>query len=329
MTKKTYLAAPLLVLLAACGGSSDGSATSPTQPTNVYSIDSGRAFQALNDGKVLETQNGAVAALALDYSSGTTKIKESLATLELNENDAITLVLNGKSYAFTQENIAENGYGYFIQDETPGREKYIGLFSWDGKLDAVLNVDNTSYSQLWEYYSVLEDANGEFIDAERGFLVVGTETKTQALGEFSTKVFDGFFAGNTLTKDGFVAMSNRTDVRGDISLTANFVENSVVGVIDNIDLSQRQSGQPVGDRIPVIGEILLVDGVISGNSFSGTISADSAFKSSVDMKSLTGNFNGGFFGPRAEQIAGTMTGVGENNDGTFTNLVGGFEADGQ
>ena len=337
MTKKTYLAAPLLVLLAACGGSNDGSATnptSPTQPTNVYSIDSGRVFEALKDGKVLDTQNGAVAALALDFTDGTSEVKESVVNLRLNENDAITMVLNGKSYAFTQENIVNNentleNVGYAISDETPGSEKYIGLFSWDGNLEAVLNLENLSYSQLWEYYAIIQDENGEVRDGERGFLVVGTETKAQALGEFSTKSFGGFFTANIISKDDFRGISKRTDVRGDISLTANFVENSVVGVIDNIDLSQREFDAPAGDRIPVNGTILLGEGVINGNSFSGTASADGDLKASMDMKSFNGSFNGGFFGPGAEQISGTVMGVIENNGGGFENIIGGFTADGQ
>ena len=323
MTKKTYLAAPLLVLLAACGGSNDGSATSPTQPTNVYSIDSGPAFRALSDGKSLTAQKGMVAARAMDWDNNITALKESEITLALNESNGMTMTINGKSYAFSDKNVEEaDGYGYFIEDRTEGSSKFIGLFSNTGKLSQVLSLNNTQYSQLWQYYADFQDSNGDWSGSENGYFVVGTETKSEALGLFTAKTYGGFF--NATVRESNGVAENRIRLNGDIKLNANFEKNSLSGNISSITITPYNGDDGVTSSRE--GTFLLTDGVISGSGFAGAVNADDQLLSSSGWASADGTFNGGFFGPDASEAAGTISATIENIDGTSSNLVGGFKS---
>lgn len=92
----------------------------------------------------------------------------------------------------------------------------------------------------------------------------------------------------------------------DIELTANFANSTISGRADNFQ-------QRVDPNISMSGQVDVVNGTISGNTFSAALSGtinESGYGLTVPVN-YSGSVNGEFVGSGAEAVRGTGTAVGD------------------
>lgn len=304
MKRRTTLLActAILTTLAACGGSS-------TRGTSIFSVDAGTPGQALEDGRTLTAQDGEVVALDLNYDNDTSALADATFQLVKNTDGELTMRVNGTDYPFDPADrfieIDGEVYGYEIDEA----ERYISLFAWRGTLDEALDPDTERYAEVWNYYVWDGTEPNKY-----GFAVVGTETKAEALAGMPTATYTGRARLNAFPDSGEPSFStSRTVVRGDVEMTADFGAGTIAGQIDNLET------RPAGgaDFAATNGTIAMNETAITGNSFAGTTTPDADLRTALDLSDDTsGTYAGRFYGPNAEEVAGTLTISGADGSGS-------------
>ena len=322
--KPYLLVAPTLMALTACGGSSDKS-------TALFAVDTGVPNAALASGTTFETQSATLNAIKMSYRDDTAELVSEPVTIKLSQDADGTILLtygdqkfefgedakviedDGKSYGFEKDIAVKDGSGEI---------EYIGLWSQEGELDEVLAVDREDYAQVWMVWMCTQGA-----PCEQTHFVVGSETKSEALGSFTSEDYEGFAYTEVRNVEG--DPNARSTVRfEDTTLSVNFTENKVTGVLggtqtrDRVKNSDSWKWEEYQDSTATF---LIKDGTISGNGFTADIVSDEILTAG-DIN-VSGVMNGKFYGPEAEQVAGTMSGdisVGEDYNGVW---AGWFDAD--
>jgi hypothetical protein len=139
--------------------------------------------------------------------------------------------------------------------------------------------------------------------------VIGTETRSSTIDTLSglnaTATYNGIGRLNVRDANQTFVDFNRA-VQGNLSLTADFGARTVNGSIGNLTVFENEKENPQAQA----GAILLNSGTISGNSFSGTMSADGTLAASNPAVSgaATGTFSGAFYGANANEVGGQLTG---------------------
>jgi hypothetical protein len=158
-------------------------------------------------------------------------------------------------------------------------------------------------------YGVWMQENGDQI-------LQGNELLASAYGGMETPVANiptsGSFtySGQTLGV-GVDSTGNVAAIAGDIGLTADFATRSVSGIINNMVLSNGASTTHPGTTAQLSGGI-------AANGFSGNMSVKDAGAATIGA----GTFDGRFFGPSAEEVAGKW--AYDGNDGS--KAIGAFGA---
>ena len=321
--KPYLLVAPTLMALTACGGSSDKS-------TALFAVDTGVPNAALASGTTFETQSGTVVAQKFSYRDDTAELVSEPVTIQLSRDadGTIHLAYGDQKFEFgVDARVIEDGVseGFELRPDVKdgsGDVEYIALWSQEGELDQVLAVDREDYAQVWMVWMCTQGA-----PCEQTHFVVGSETKSEALGSFTSEDYEGFAYTEIRNVEG--DPNARSTVRfEDTTLSVNFTENKVTGVLggtrtrDRVKNSDSWEWEEYQDSTATF---LIKDGTISGNGFTADIVSDETFAAG-DVKA-SGVMNGKFYGPEAEQVAGTMSGdisVGEDFNGVWT---GWFDAD--
>ena len=313
--KPYLLVAPTLMALTACGGSSDKS-------TALFAVDTGLPNAALASGTTFETQSGTVVAQKFSYRDDTAELVSEPVTIQLSRDadgtmhlaygdqkfefgeDAKFIEDDGRSYGFEKDIAVKDGSGEI---------EYIGLWSQEGEIDQVLAVDREDYAQVWGTWMSTQGA-----PREQTYFVVGAETKSEALGSFTSEDYQGFAYLVSRPVEG--NPNKRTEARFENTvLTVNFSENKVTGVLGGAETRTRQYDAETDnwirpDYATDTGTLLIKDGTISGNGFTADVVSGEAF-TETDINTISGEMNGKFYGPAAEQVAGTLSGelsVGED-----------------
>ena len=94
-----------------------------------------------------------------------------------------------------------------------------------------------------------------------------------------------------------VGFSQRQSTKGNLSLTADFGESTISGLIDEIEhrFHSRESFNPVPDASAVIGE-----GTIDGNLFNANLQGTGS------INGVSGQISGAFYGPAAQEVGGVI-----------------------
>jgi hypothetical protein len=339
MHTKAILLLSAVGLVAACGGSSDGSAVNPTTPpptvTRTFAVDTSTPSLALMEGKTLTAQSSQIASITTNYTDRTTSAKTETFKLMLNQNQELSMEVDGKLYDFkpadrSLESDEITSYGYAVQGEVDesGNIQYYSLFSYDDVLEQIISADNEELVQIWKYLRVTDNRATESANGSLGFLVVGSETKPEALGNFTTKVYNGRVRSEVYAANNFSSLTNRGELRSDnLELTANFQTNTISGNASNLTYRERESGLDAGDYQQFPGSFTFENGAITGSDFIGDLKIDQIFKESAEIETFTGTFSGTFFGQGAEQVGGVIQGLAVGVDGENSNIVGAFKAD--
>lgn len=170
------------------------------------------------------------------------------------------------------------------------------------------------------------ESDGYFGDF--GSAVVGSATNPSVLGDFTSKSYDGVFVAEFNPQqyaDGLRSgRADRHRLTGDLQFTANFESNNISANVSNIEERVYSQQENISSGNNIIGSLNLTAGNIVGNTFSGAVSAESALLTSLNATSLTGQYNGKFFGPDAEEVGGVLSGTTIEDSGN-RNFIGMFK----
>jgi len=165
-----------------------------------------------------------------------------------------------------------------------------------------LTASNVNYTALglWEVDGTIGTTPAIFL----GTFVTGYETPVSAVPTSGTATYSGI---NNVT--GIVASYQsgqlaRASLLGNGSFSADFGAAKLTGTLTNMTVI---TANPTATATP--WNNVSVTASIAGNHFNG--SATAAAPSAVTNYTLTGgaagNFNGGFYGPNADELAGVWS----------------------
>lgn len=289
--------------LAACSGS-NGAGTSGTA---VYADVAGRAAEALEDGNTLTATQQSAAAIARNYDAQTAEIVEDgTASVSKNAAGGLDLTVAGRTISFTPADTSADGYGYEVATA--------GIWTWTGdSMAEALDPSGPGYVRAFDYFVDLDPGTGR-----SGFIVTGTETRPSALAALPTATYDGRAQVRVASAEGFANFGDAvSDARGDIALTANFGAGTVSGSVTNMESREPRNADPTRTWTPFAGSVALGSAPISGNGFTGSVTADATFESTIGTIDAGSTYSGGFYGPAAEQAAGVfnLTGTAAGGGG--------------
>lgn len=302
----------LTAMAAALAACSSGSST--TKSTSIFAADAGNAAQALADGKTLAAQANGAKTLRLNHATGETSIGDATFELVKNADGELTMMVNGKEYAFTTADRDPSGDGYVVDEA----DHYANLFNDRGSIDDALDTTKDQYAQVWGYY-VWDGTEPN----TWGQAIVGTETRPDALGSLPTATYNGYAQINMTEAEGYVDWNTSMKrVNGDLEMTADFGAGTISGQITN--MGYRAPGAATWD--PIAGSVAMDSTAISGNGYSGSLTPDADLQTSLDLSAdTTGTYDGKFYGPSAEEVAGILTLTGtQESTGLSVNGVGVF-----
>lgn len=302
-----------LAALSACGGSG----TAPNNPppvTRLYATDDGTVGKAIQDDKTLTAQSGGTATYEINWNNNTTTLKSGTFKVFKNASGELSMVVDGKTYDFAPGDRfvdPSDGLVYEYQVDGATTGVWLGLWQANGDtLDQTLDPTQSGYAQVWGYY-VDADQNGI---AQQGYAVVGTETKPADLALLPSATYTGRARMDVVPETGYTGNSNsRTRVRSDMDLSADFGAGTIAGSLTNITVQPPGVGQTA-----VPGTVSMDPTTLAGNGFAGSLTPDAAFIAGQGAGySANGTYAGIFYGPAAQQVAGTLNMTGTDTSGNW------------
>ncbi|HYZ48832.1 MAG TPA: transferrin-binding protein-like solute binding protein [Sphingomonas sp.] len=132
----------------------------------------------------------------------------------------------------------------------------------------------------------------------------GARTPAESMPRSGSATFAGGAAGYLGQASGTPADTASGTFYGAATLTANFASNSISGSVTDITVYRR--GAQNKTVIGTANDVFLT-GTISGAIFTGTATAGTTPGSAYDLGGATGAVAGAFFGPAADEAAGTFS----------------------
>ncbi len=279
-----------------------------------------------NPGEALRARH--VAGMLIDFDADTTRQDDwDDFTVRRNADGELTATVEGVEHAFTtaQRNADDDGtvYGYDFRDDS-GANLDRFLYLWSGGDNALADLGDNNDDYFEVFYVGFSDDGGHL----RGFAVVGNPT-----ADFSsmagTATYDGGFVQiDVYDAEGFEGTSTSRDrLRSeDVTLTADFSDSTISGRIHDF----RFRGAGDDDYVALSGNdailLKMLATKFTNRGFAGkfTVSGLDTFES-ADI-----GYDGSFFGPGAETVAGTISGTGQFGDTASdvgpANIIGWFAA---
>ena len=286
----------LLVLVASATGLTACSGGSSTGSSAVYSVPDGTAAEALEAGRTLTATQESAAAITRDFDAETAMATaDPSASVRKNAAGGLDLTVAGRTISFSPADTRADGYGYEIAGAS------IWTWSTESMAEAI-DPAVPGYVRVFDYHTDLEPG-GE----QSGFIVTGTETRPAALAALPTATYFGRARVRVAPTEGFADWNDSvSEARGDMALTANFGAGTVSGGITNLDSRAPRNVDPTRTWTPFAGSVALGSAPITGNSFTGAVTADAAFQSTIGTIDAGSTYSGRFYGPEAQQAAGVF-----------------------
>ncbi len=302
-------------VLSACGGGGTAITRSGNTGTDqVLAKTAGNAAQAMTDGTTLRASERASSGITLNYDNNTAAhATDSTARVSRNASGAVTLEVAGQTIDFAPGDLSADGYGYDKGNAS--------IWAWSGNSMAEqLDPANGRNSMVFDYYTDTGPGSGQI-----GFIVVGTETDSNDLRALPTATYDGHARVRVAPTTDFVEYNDSvSEARGDMRLGANFGAGTVSGSITNMEGRLPRNQDPTRTWTPFAGQLTLNETGISGNGFTGAVTADSGFTSEIGTVAAGSSYSGTFFGPEANEVAGGLSLTGTSADGGVPYLGWGF-----
>lgn len=273
------------------------------------------AAAALDEGKPLKADPASnVASIAINYADRTAQAAKPTAfSIKKNGAGGMDMTVNGETVSFAATDVSDD------PDIAPfGWQKdgdvYSDLYTYSGNKDG----SDQHYLQVWSYHT----SKGE--EGTRSFAVVGVETPASVVKSRANATYKGVARAETGPAD---ASSERTEVRGDLTLAADFAKGSVSGAVGSLEGRESgDAGRTWSALQAVPGRIVLGDAAISSNGFTGgAISLDAAATAALGADISGSTYSGRFYGPNAEQVGGVMNIAGTDDENKKIVGVGYFQ----
>ncbi|TVP72729.1 MAG: hypothetical protein EA339_05565 [Rhodobacteraceae bacterium] len=320
-----YLAALIVgsAALSACGsGSSSTSQVTPpagrsgnTGAEQVLTETAGTAAQALAEGAALRSSERTTAEIQRNYDAQTAVASAApTATVTRNAAGGLTLQVPGQpEVVFTPEDLSEDGYGF----EKDGA----GIWAWNNDgMAGQLDPTNSRDYHVFAYFVDTGDGTGR-----EAFIVTGTETRAAALAALPSATYSGNSRIRLAPTTGFVNFATAvSEVQGNLNMSANFGSGTVFGSLTNLEGRPPRAEDPSQSWTAVDGALSLNETAISGNGFTGAVTADSAFTTGIAAIDAGSTYSGTFFGTAADGVAGAINLSGTAADGDASILGWGF-----
>lgn len=306
-------------MLAACGGGS-GSTVSRSGPTGntpaqqVLTENAGNAAQALADGETLRASERTSSGIMRNFDENTAvAAADTTATVTRNSEGALTLNVAGQTIAFAPGDLSEDGYGYV--------KNGAGLWAWsEDSMAEQLDPTNGRDMLVFDYF-----ANSGSGTGQSGFIVTGTETDASALAALPSATYNGRSRIRVAPTTGFEDWDDAvSEARGRLSMSANFGSGTVSGSVTELEGRAPRNVDPTRNWSPLDGSLALNESSISGNGFSGSVTADSAFTTGLGSVDAGSSYSGTFFGTAAGEVAGGLSLSGSAADGGAPYVGWGF-----
>ena len=155
-------------------------------------------------------------------------------------------------------------------------------------------------------------------EAHEGHSVYGVRTERLPGGTAS-------YAGRAYARSYRADMPSRDDrsyIRGDLALTANFGNSAIEGTIDRLE----RRNQGVANYSSMSGSVNVSNGRIASDSgFTATLAGVDTTSAALanSSRGLTGEMRGAFFGPGAEETGGVFSATRDADDTVMHGWFGG------
>ena len=151
------------------------------------------------------------------------------------------------------------------------------------------------------------DADDEVLDFYRGYVAFGVPTAASDLPS-GAATYKGRMRAESQPSNT-TDRPDRSSLRGDLMLTADFDQASVGGIIDRLEqINPGENWEATGVDLPIR------NGRIDGNALSADLDVAGVFE---------GDIEGRFFGPAAAEVGGVLTGTDLENDHVVHGWFGG------
>ena len=286
--------------LAGCsgGGGSGGMAASRAgnAPADQVLASAGSAAKVLADGTKLTASQRTSSGITRDYDKETADLsKDTKAKVSRNVSGALTLEAAGRTIVFAPGDLTADGNGYEKLDDA-------GIWAWnENTMAQQLDPTRPASSMVFDYYVDAADDNG----GQNGFVIVGTETDAATLAALPTATYTGRSRIRVAPTTGFENYASVVaEARGDLEMTANFGAGTVSGSISDLEGRAPRAEDPTRTWSAVPGALALNPAAISGNGFTGSVSADADFAANIGTAGADSSYSGTFFGTGASEVAG-------------------------
>ncbi|WP_404404064.1 transferrin-binding protein-like solute binding protein [Pelagibacterium halotolerans] len=293
--------AAVSAVLAGCTttGTTGGGSTSNA----VYADDAGTASAALAGGETLMAYNASMSRSAVKTGDGNwvwlSDPEAPEVSFELNDQGGVDVTIDGTTVSFSASDL--NGeFGWQSGNN--------GIYTWSAE-SAQQALDGDGFGEYHQVWSYFWDTGEETLN---GYAVIGTETTSDAVAaRTASATYSGWAVADSYTVGS--DSNDRTRLSGDLTLAADFDAGTIGGTVDDISV-KAQSGGSWGAATALTGTIALETATISGNGYTGTLTPDATFLTETSMSEFDGTYGGKFYGPDAEETAGTIGFSGSDGD---------------
>lgn len=190
--------------------------------------------------------------------------------------------------------------GWYVKDDVAGEETYLRMFD-----------DNSSTSQ-YGTFGIWRGRYTSFGNSINSFRVFHTGLRTANMPTTGTGTYNGQY--EVVRTSGTEGLDVYMFTGGTMTFEADFV-----GGTYTMTSTTAASNSVLGDTVAVSGS-----GAFTGNLFAMGTSEATYVQAGGNTYDLTGGFNGGFYGPSAEEVAGGFN-LGVNTAlGSDISLIGGY-----
>jgi len=241
-------------------------------------------------------------------------------SMKFNADGNLVVTLEGDEYIFTEDDLYEEEDGRVYGYEKSGEAGlWRSFFSRSGEL-----AELRSNEDYYEIFNVAFE-NSDQTGALRGFVVVGNPTRDLSeLGDV-TATYEGRGRIDLYVAEGYQGSSNsRATWRSDLTMVANFGDSTISGRLEG-NAEYRETA--ADEYEPDDGVVILSETSFTNAGFEGALDM-SEFDLEPDER-FTGSYEGSFYGPEANSVAGTISGYYEDTEEEGGTAIGHFGADKQ
>lgn len=208
----------------------------------------------------------------------------------------VEVTMDGETVIFTQDDIKPGSGGFVLSKVVDGEE--ISIWNYTGTWDQVASGSDdlmTKYVMPLGGYIGMEDGVGA--DA---YGVVGMETPEEFIAESSAKASYSGRLWSRFYRDDAPNGADRINMEADVALNADFGAAKISGKIDGMEFYDQEESWSADEED---GYWQINETDIVGNGFSTDLThvGDEGNPGFVSSE-----FEGTFYGPEAEEAAGTM-----------------------